>query len=202
MNITELFSGQNFQLILPLLIFFSRIVDVSLGTLRIIFVNKGMRYLAPIVGFFEILIWLIVISQIISNLSSPLNYLAYAAGFAVGNFVGIYLENKLALGITLFRIITRKKANELITKYRSLGYSVTNVPAKANSGDVEIIFLPIRRKDINSVIKEVKKHNPNALYTIEDVRVVSKGAIPYSMFENKNRSLFWHRLFRYRRKGK
>ena len=202
MNITELFSGQNFHLILPFLIFFSRIVDVSLGTLRIIFVNKGMRYLAPLVGFFEILIWLIVISQIMSNLSSPLNYLAYAAGFAAGNFVGIYLENKLAMGITLFRIITRKKANELITEYRSLGYSVTHVPAKANSGDVEIIFLPIRRKDINSVIEEVKKHNPDALYTIEDVRGVSKGAIPYSMFENRNRSLFWHRLFRYRRKGK
>lgn len=188
--------------VLPILIFLSRIFDVTLGTLRIIFVNRGMLYLAPIVGFFEVLIWLIVISQIMQNISSPINYIAYAAGFAAGNFVGILIEHKLAIGVTLIRIITRKKASELLTDFRLKGYSVINVPAVANSGDVEIIFLPARRKDISRIIETVKIYNPNALYTIEDVRQLSYGALPSPTYESKNWSKSWNRLFRYKRKSK
>ncbi|MDA3814507.1 MAG: DUF2179 domain-containing protein [Candidatus Cloacimonetes bacterium] len=188
--------------VLPILIFLSRIFDVTLGTLRIIFVNRGMRHLAPIIGFFEILIWLIVISQIMQNINSPINYIAYAAGFATGNYVGILIEQKLAIGITLIRIITRKKASELLLDFRSKGYSVINVPAVANSGDVEIIFLPARRKDINQIIETVKLYNPNALYTIEDVRYLSHGALPSATYESKNWSKPWNRLFRYKRKSK
>ena len=188
--------------VLPILIFLSRIFDVTLGTLRIIFVNRGMLYLAPIIGFFEVLIWLIVISQIMQNISSPINYIAYAAGFAAGNFVGILIEQKLAIGVTLIRIITRMKASELLTDFRSKGYSVINVPAVANSGDVEIIFLPARRKDINRIIETVKIYNPNALYTIEDVRHLSYGSLPSATYESKNWSKSWNRLFRYKRKSK
>ncbi|MCF7794547.1 MAG: DUF5698 domain-containing protein [Candidatus Cloacimonetes bacterium] len=110
----EIFTKESLVYILPILIFISRIFDVSLGTLRIIFVNKGMRYLAPIIGFFEVLIWLIVISQVMQNMNSPINYIAYAAGFATGNYVGILIEQKLAMGITLIRIITRKKGLFLV----------------------------------------------------------------------------------------
>jgi uncharacterized protein YebE (UPF0316 family) len=186
--------------ILPILIFVSRIFDVSLGTLRIIFVNRGMRYLAPIIGFFEVLIWLIVISQIMQNISSPINYIAYAAGFAAGNYVGILIEHKLAMGITLIRVITRKKARELVEDLREKGFSVTNVPAEANSGKVDIIFLPVRRKDIEYIIEIVKIYNPNAYYTIEDVRNLSFGTLPSITHQHHN--IVWNRLFRYKRKGK
>ena len=158
--------------------------------------------MAPIIGFFEVLIWLIVISQIMQNMKSPINYIAYAAGFAAGNYVGIMIEQKLAMGITLIRIITRKKAPELLADFRAKGYSVTNVPAVANSGDVEIIFLPARRKEIKQIIETVKLYNPNAFYTIEDVRQLSRGALPSPAYESTTWNKSWNSLFRYMRKSK
>jgi len=187
--------------VLPFLIFISRVFDVSLGTLRIIFVSKGMKILAPIIGFFEVLIWLVVIGQIMNNISHPINYVAYALGFAAGNYIGIFLENKLAVGILLVRIITRKKAKELIMHLRSQGYIVTNVPAIANESKVEIIFLPILRKDLKAIIKSVKSYNPNASFTIEDVRALSDADIPY-IKGSKLGKYKYKRLFRYKRKAK
>ncbi|MCD6181642.1 MAG: DUF2179 domain-containing protein [Candidatus Cloacimonetes bacterium] len=198
----SLFSSETVPYILPFIIFFSRIIDVSLGTIRIIFVNRGMRNLAPIIGFFEVLVWLIVINQVMKNVSSPINYIAYAAGFAAGNYVGIFLEQKLAMGITLIRIITRKDATQLIADFRARGFRVTNVPATANSGKVEILFLPVLRKDIPSVIAKVEAHNPNAVYTIEDVRAVSQSALPKRGYHAKDGRPRQRKIFFYRRKGK
>jgi len=196
-------SGPFSYALLPFLIFISRVFDVSLGTLRIIFVNRGMKFLAPIIGFFEVLIWLIVIGQIMQNLTNVANYIAYAGGFAMGNFVGIFLEQKLAMGIVLVRIITLKNARELIAHFRGLGYRVTNVPAEANAGKVEIIFLPVKRKDIRSVITAIKKYNENALYTFEDVRVMSEWAIPKKEKRRISPKLkAYPRLFKFKRKGK
>ena len=196
-------SGLFSYALLPFLIFISRVFDVSLGTLRIIFVNRGMKFVAPIIGFFEIFIWLIVIGQIMQNLNNITNYIAYAGGFAMGNFVGIFLEQKLAMGIVLLRIITMKNARELIAHFRGLGYRVTNVPAEANDGEVEIIFLPVKRKEIKNVIAAIKKYNENALYTFEDVRALSEWAIP----KKERHRVFpklkaYPRLFRFKRKGK
>jgi uncharacterized protein YebE (UPF0316 family) len=198
----SLINAEAMPYVLPLVIFLSRIFDVTLGTIRIIFVNRGMRYLAPFVGFFEVLVWLVVISQIMQNISSPINYIAYAAGFATGNFVGIFLEQKLAMGITLIRIITRKDATELIADFRSRGFRVTHVPAEANSGPVEIIFLPVRRKEIRNVVKDIKAHNPNAVYTIEDVRAVSSGDVPMRGYQTASGRKPLQRIFFYRRKSK
>ncbi len=136
------------------------------------------------------------------DINSPLNYIAYAGGFAMGNFIGILIEQKLAVGITLIRIITSKKANELLKEFRSKGYAVINVPALANGGKVEIIFLPARRKDIRNIISTVKQYNPNAFYTIEDVRQLSQGALPDISYNSRHWFSPWHRLFRYRRKTK
>ncbi len=202
MDITAIFNNVTFQyIILPILIFLSRIIDVSLGTLRIIFVSKGLKYIAPVIGFFEILIWLIVIGQIMRNLTNPVNYLAYAAGFAMGNFVGIHLENKLALGTLLLRIITRKKAKELIQYFQADGYNLTYLPAKSNLGAVDIIYLPVRRKNVKEIIAMIKVFNPDAIYTMSDVRMISKGVLPFTgKLEILNRP--HHRLFRFKRKGK
>jgi len=99
MEIGSLTISEIYALIgLPLLIFFARVCDVSLGTIRIIFISKGIKYLAPIVGFFEILIWLLAISQIMQNLTNPYYYIFYAGGFATGNLVGIILDEKLSIG--------------------------------------------------------------------------------------------------------
>ncbi len=184
--------------LLPLLIFLSRIADVTLGTIRIIFVSRGMKYLAPIIGFVEVLIWLIAMSQIMQNLADPITYIAYAAGFAAGNYFGIFLENKLAMGIVMMRIITSTNAENLIAHLRSLDYKVTNVTAFDNDGIVEVIFLPLRRREINEVLEVILKHNPKAFYSITDTRNLSQGALPVPQ-----KSILLHkRMFRFRRKAK
>lgn len=94
--------------VIPILICLARIVDVTIGTLRIIFISKGLKYLAPVMGFFEVIIWLLAIGQIMQNLGNAINYIAYGLGFAIGNFVGITIENKISLGFVLVRIITKE----------------------------------------------------------------------------------------------
>jgi uncharacterized protein YebE (UPF0316 family) len=160
-------------ILIPLLICIARIVDVSIGTLRIIFVSKGMRFLAPILGFFEVIIWLLAISQIMQNLTNIVNYVAYGCGFALGNFVGMYLESKLSLGFVLLRVITRTSATELIEYFKGCAYRFTMVPADSDEGPVDIIYLPLRRRDVSEIVRNIKHYNPNAFYTLEDARFVS-----------------------------
>ena len=97
-------------IIIPLLIFVARIFDVTLGTIRIILVSRGVKIPAALLGFFEVLIWLIAIGRVMQNLNNVSNYIAYAGGFAMGNFVGIYIENKLAMGLLSIRVVTAKDA--------------------------------------------------------------------------------------------
>src|SRR4030042_7197461 len=106
-------------LILPLFIFIARICDVSLDTLRIIFISKGYKFVAPVIGFFEVLIWIVVITRVIQNLDNWLCYIAYAGGFATGNFVGMVLDEKLAIGHEMVRVITKKDAYDLTNALRT-----------------------------------------------------------------------------------
>jgi uncharacterized protein YebE (UPF0316 family) len=201
MNIDSIIATDLFAwVILPLLIFLSRVVDVSMGTLRIIFVSKGLKYLAPIIGFFEVIIWLIAIRIIMQNLNNFMCYIAYGAGFAMGNYVGIFLESRLAVGRAALRVITRMDATELIKTLREKGYGVTNVEAIGSDGNVHVIFMVIRRSDFAIVVNLIKKFNPKAFYTLEDVKFVSEGIFP-----NKKTGLtrnFHLPLFKYWRKGK
>lgn len=180
MDILLLTSGFDWfaWVVLPLLIFFARIVDQSLGTLRIIFVSRSMRKFAALVGFFESLIWLIAISQIIQNLDNWVSFIAFAGGFALGNYVGIYLESKLAMGMLCLRIITHEDAAELTDVLRENRYGATTVSATGKSGKVRLILTIIKRKDLAKVQTIVKKYNPNAFVSVEDVRAVHEGVFP------------------------
>lgn len=160
--------------LLPLFIFVARIIDVSLGTLRIIFVTKGMRKVAPLVGFFEVLIWLLAISRIMQDLDNWACYFAYAGGFATGNFIGMYLEERLAIGHEMIRVITRKDATNLIADLRAKGYGVTSVKAQGIEGDVAVIYIIARRSTIKVVLDEINNFNPHALYTVESIKYVNK----------------------------
>lgn len=174
-------------IILPLIIFVARLVDVSLGTLRIIFVSRSMRKLAPLVGFFESLIWLFAIGQIIMNLNNIMSYIAFAAGFAAGNYLGIYLESKLAVGLLSIRAVTTNDATDLINYLREKNFGVTSVSALGISGSVRLIISVIKRKDLNAYISIVKQFNPKAFISIEDVRSVQEGIFPV---EKRNRQFF------------
>jgi uncharacterized protein YebE (UPF0316 family) len=164
--------------ILPLLIFLARILDVTIGTIRIVMVSKGQKLWAPILGFFEVLIWLIAISRIFQNLDNWANYVAYAAGFASGNYIGLLLEERLAMGIVKIQIITRKSAVDLIKNLQNAGYGITHHEAKGSSEIVSIIYSIIKRNEIHKVEKIVKATNPKAFYSIEDVKSVSHGIFP------------------------
>ncbi|MFC2089549.1 DUF2179 domain-containing protein [Bacteroidota bacterium] len=159
-------------IILPLLIFFARLLDVPLDTIRVIMISKGYRKLAPYIGFFQVLIWIITITRIMENLDNWLTYVAYAAGFGMGTYIGMWLEERIAIGKELLRIITRQPADDLIKVLREQGYMVTVVNGQGREGEVGILFLVLKRKVINDAIALIKQFNPQAFYTVEDMRYV------------------------------
>lgn len=159
-------------IILPVLIFLARIIDVSLDTIRVIMVSKGYRRFAPYIGFFQVLIWIITITRIMENLDNWLTYVAYAAGFGTGTYIGMVIEEKIAMGYELIRVITRADAEELVSVLRQNGHAVTVVSGTGRDGEVGILFLILKRRVIKDVIDLVKLYNPNAFYTIEDMRFV------------------------------
>lgn len=182
-------------ILLPLFIFVARIIDVSLGTLRIIFTTKGMKSVAPLVGFFEVLIWLMAISRIMQDLDNWACYIAYAAGFASGNFAGMFLEEKLAIGHEMIRVITRKDATKLIAELRAKGYGVTSVKAEGIEGEVAVIYIIARRSMIKTVLDDINAFNPRALYTVESIKYVNK-EIFHRSEEERQRSWIANRLKR------
>jgi len=185
--------------VLPALIFLARIADVSIGTVRVIFVSRGFKYLAPIVGFFEVLIWLLAIGQIMKNLSNPACYVAYAGGFAMGNYVGIRIAEKLSLGVVLIRVVTKKDALPLVECLKSANYGVTSVDGHGGTGQVKVVFTIVPRREVESVVRLIKTFNPRAFYSIEEVGFVERGVFP---LKKDWRDLRLLSLFRPFRKGK
>ncbi len=164
--------------LIPLLIFCARICDVTLGTLRIIFVSKGLKKVAPFVGFFEIFIWIVVISQIMQHANNIFCYIAYAAGFATGNFVGMLLEERLALGVYIVRVITPKDGEILVGMLNAKGYGATLIAGKGKVGAVNLIYSIVNRKTIERVEEIIAEFDPNVFYVIEDVRMAKRGIFP------------------------
>ncbi len=164
--------------ILPFLIFLARIADVSIGTMRLIFVSRGFKYLAPLVGFFEVLIWLLAIGQIMKNLSNPACYIGYAGGFAMGNYVGLWIAEKLSLGVVMVRVITKMDAMPLVEHLQSKDYGVTSIDGHGTSGEVKVVFTIVPRREVPSVVDSIKRFNPQAFYSIEEVGFVEKGVFP------------------------
>lgn len=186
-------------IILPLMIFLARICDVSIGTMRIIFVSKGKKNIAPILGFFEVLIWITAISKIMQNLDNYVNYIAYAGGFATGNFIGMIIEERLAMGILMIRIFAHEKGTELVSILNGNGYGATVVEAHGAREKVHLIDTIVHRTELDRVIGVINKFNPKAFYTIEDVRSVNEG-----IFTSRKSNSFFHftNVLKEWRKGK
>ncbi len=165
-------------LILPLFILVARVIDVTLGTMRIIFVSKGNKRIAPILGFFEVFIWIIAIGQIMGNINNFACYFGYAAGFALGNYVGLRVEEHLAMGNLLVRIISQKDGNILIKNLNIKGYGATMVEGEGSIGKVQLIYSIVSRENLKDVITVINEFNPKAFYSIEDIRKVSSGIFP------------------------
>ncbi len=171
-------SGTFSLVVIPILIFLARVIDVTFGTVRIIMISRGSKYIAPIFGFFEIIIWLFAISQIMQHLTNATYYLAYAFGFAAGTYVGIIVEEKMAIGKVIIRIITKKDATDLVENLRSTGYGVTIFDGRGVTGIVKLIYMTVERKDVDEILKMINKFNPKAFFSVEEVRLANSGTFP------------------------
>ena len=165
-------------MILPLLIFSARICDVSLGTLRVIFIAKGFKYIAPVIGFFEVIIWLLAIGQVMQNVGNVASYIAYGGGFAAGTFIGMAVEERLSLGNVVVRIITNRDESELVETMRGRNFGVTTMDAEGSSGPVKVILTISRREDLSEVIGLIHEYQPNAFFTVEEIKSVKEGVFP------------------------
>jgi uncharacterized protein YebE (UPF0316 family) len=163
---------------IPLLIFCARLIDVSLSTLRILLISRGMRQVAPFVGFFEVMVWLFAISQAMKHLDHWYNYVAYAGGFAAGTWLGFFFENRLALGLQSVQIITGEDATDLIESLRAARFGVTDFAARGIRGNVRLILTIIKRKDLGKVLDTVRAAHPTAFISVQDVRSVQEGFFP------------------------
>lgn len=197
---TSFFDSNLFiYFIMPLLIFLARICDVSIGTMRIIFVSKGKRNIAPILGFFEVLIWITAISKIMENLHHYINFVAYAAGFATGNYVGMIIEEKLAMGILMIRVFARERGLELVEKLNVRGFGATVVEAHGARENVDLIYSIVKRNELQNVLDIIMHFNPDSFYTIEEVKAVNEGIFTPA----KASSIFpFSNILRQWRKGK
>jgi uncharacterized protein YebE (UPF0316 family) len=171
-------SNLYFWVVLPILVFFARVSDVTLGTLRIIFISRGKRNLAPLLGFVEVFIWITIVSQIVSHAQNILAYLAYAAGFATGAYVGMYIEDRLALGTQIILTIVQNNSHELVDNLHSAGYGVTCVDGQGANGPVILIYTIVLRKYISDVLTIIHRTHPHAFLSIEDLRSTREGIFP------------------------
>jgi len=192
---SELFAW----VILPLLIFFCRICDVSLGTIRVIFIAKGMKYIAPAIGFFEVIIWLLAIGQVMNNITNVACYIAYGGGFAAGTLLGMTVEERLSLGTVIVRVISNEDISGLVSFLRERSFGVTITDGEGSKGKVKIILSVIKRQDQEEVLRGIQRYLPRAFYSVEEIRSVAEGVFP----EKRSSLLFNHRdPFGFFRKGK
>jgi len=182
-------SGIYSLLVLPILIFLARVVDVSMGTVRVIFIAKGFRKYATLIGFFEVLIWLAAINQIMSNLTNYYYYIAYAGGFATGTFVGMIIEEKISFGKVMIRVITGKNSEKLVKILKKDRYRLTTHDANGPEGRVKIILSVVNRSELKNILNIVKKTNPNAFYSVEDVRYAFEGSTEKTNKQKKSISM-------------
>jgi uncharacterized protein YebE (UPF0316 family) len=164
--------------VLPLLVFAAELCVVTLFTLRIIFIARGMRLLAPIIGFFEVTIWLFAIAQVMQNLSDPRCFLGFAGGFTLGNFLGMLIEKWLALGNVVVRTITTRDASLLVDQFWQAGYGVTVLDAAGARGPVKLVLTVVPRKELDSVFAIVRRFDPHAFYSVDELQEVVQGTFP------------------------
>ncbi len=159
----------------PLVIFGLRVCDVSLATVRMLLSVRGIKYAAPVIGFFEVLIWITAVGTAIQHLDSPLHLMGYAAGFATGTLVGLLIEERMALGMAAIRVVSRHGGVELAEAMRELGFGVTEYAGQGREGGVEVVDAVVRRRDLPSAMETIDFWDPEAFVTIQEPRAIRRG---------------------------
>ena len=160
-----------------LFIFLARVCDVSLATIRTLMVVRGQKLYAALIGFFEVIIYILALGKIFSDLANPLNLLSYALGYATGNYVGTYLEEKLAVGIFTAQVITLRDPWELTGILRNKGYGVTVIEGEGREGRRYILQIILKRKRFRDLQKIIEEWDTEVFYTIFDARLTQGGVL-------------------------
>jgi uncharacterized protein YebE (UPF0316 family) len=164
--------------LLPLVIFVAEMCVVTLNTLRTIFVARGYKVLAPLLGFFEVLIWLFAITKVMQNLDKATCAIAFALGFTLGNFLGLLIEKKLALGMAIVRIITNRPVHALMDQLRAAQFGVTSIEGRGATGPVQIVMTVVKRRQLEEVFDLIEAHHPGAFYAVDELQSASDGVFP------------------------
>ena len=159
----------------PLLIFALRVVDVSMSTIRILLAVRGHKFVVPIIGFFEVLIWVTAVGNAIKFLDSPLHLLGYAAGCSTGNIAGLIIEEQLAIGYATMRVVSTHAGVEMADALRRIGFGVTEFGAMGRDGRVEVLYTVCKRRDVPRIIAEVERWDAQAFITVEQPRDIRWG---------------------------
>jgi uncharacterized protein YebE (UPF0316 family) len=163
---------------LPLVVFAAELLVVTLATIRTIFLARGLKALAALLGFFEVSLWLVAVRQLMKEELDPATFLAFAGGFAIGNYLGVLIEQRLALGTVAVRAVTTRDARYLVRGLRAAGFGVTCIDAHGATGPVKVILTIARRKQLQAVVAVIKGFEPGAFYSVEDVRSAAAGVFP------------------------
>jgi len=166
--------------LLYIIIFCAKIIEVSISTVRLVFINKGERVKGAILGFAEIMIWLIVVSSVLNNISEdPMKMFVYAAAFSLGNYIGVTIESKIAVGLASIQVVVGQKSGEVLADaLREQGYGVTIIDGKGKSESIKnLLFIQLKRKKIPEAVKLIKQHNPEAYITVNDIKSMMGGYI-------------------------
>ncbi len=182
--------------VLPLLIFCARIMDVSLGTMRIIFLSRGRKFVAPLLGCAESMVWVLAVSQAMKHLSNPVCYLSYGTGFAAGTYVGMLIEERVAAGLLTVRVILNRGNSHLPAALRQAGHGVTVLEGQGVRGPVNVVFVVIRRRVLPSIVNLIRQHAPAAFYSTEEVRSSAGGTLL------RSRGWNWRPSSHFRRGGR
>jgi uncharacterized protein YebE (UPF0316 family) len=163
-----------------LFIFLAEVCVVTISTMRTIFVARGMKFLAPCLGVFEVSIWLFAIGEVMKHLNDWTCSAAFAGGFTLGNFLGILLEEKLAMGSVGVRMITHRNAGTLIEELRAAEYGVTRIDAQGATGPVQVVYTVIKRKELDKVLMIARRFDPQVFYSVDDLHSAATGVAPLS----------------------
>lgn len=166
-------------MLIYIFIFFAKILEVSLATVRIVLVNRGEKLKGAIIGFFEVLLWVIVVSNVLNGLQEdPAKLIIYCLAFALGNYIGVIIENKLAIGKSCIQaVIGADKKEELSEALRAKGFGVTNIMGEGKDGPVDVLMIYLKRKRLEEAIAQIRDYCPKALITVNDVRQMRNGFI-------------------------
>lgn len=165
---------------LYIIIFIAKTIEVSIATIRLVYVNKGERVKGAILGFFEVMIWILVVSSVLNNITDdPFKIFAYSAGFALGNYLGVFIESKIAVGLASIQIVVNEEDGDILAGIlRDHEYGVTIIDGTGkDDSKKDLLFIQLKRKKIPAAIKLIKETDPNAYININDVKSIVGGFI-------------------------